>query len=365
MRSILKRLPTRTRTIVTFIVLLACLGILMAAHFFFLKKSMPHSFPTLVDAEPVKVMQIQPEIQSVGTVHAMQGIMVKAETGGRITHVYFESGKYVEAGTPLIQIYSDTLKAELAANNANLKLSKAEFERQQTLFQKGVGSSSALDQARAKMEADKANVDRIQAELDQTLIKAPFSGRLGLRLVELGEYISPGTSIVNLQTLDPMRVDFSIPEIYLSKLGIDQKVIVKTRSYPDESFTGTVYAYDSVVDPNIRSISVRAKIPNASHKLIPGIFVQVSLLEKDPQNMITVPQSAIIFDEQGNYVYRIVDQHAIKTMVQLGPMAGDRVAIKKGLSEKDVVIFAGQQKIYDGSFVMNRLAPQVMQQMRK
>lgn len=348
------------KKLLRYLLLAAAIAALIYFLFHFYKKqdTQPPQFPTPVDTDSVQILNWQPEINTIGTLNAMQGIVVKAETSGRITQIFFESGKYIEAGSPLVQVYPDTLQAQLAADLANLKLSKLEYSREKELFEKGVGTRSALDTARAKMDANEAQVEQTQAALDQTLIRAPFSGRLGLGLVELGDFISPGDSIVNLQNLDPMRVDFRIPEVYLSQLALDQTVVVTARSFPNEKFVGKVYAFESVIDPDTRSLAIRATLPNQNHKLLPGIFVHVSLQLSQPEPMITVPQTAVVYDEEGDYVYRVVDNHAIKTVVKLGPMYEERIAILEGLHKGDIVVAAGQLKISDGALIVDRKAMQ-------
>lgn len=308
--------------------------------------------PAIVDIQPVKMENWQTEITAIGSLASSQGVVIKPEISGRVTAIYFRSGDYVKANTLLVQINPDILKAEVIAMQAQAKLSKANYERGLTLFQKKVFAQADLDKFLATYQSDIANVANAQAKLDQTLIRAPFAGRIGLRLVDLGSFLNAGEPVANLNAIDPLRVDFKLPEVYLSQLAVGQTVSIISSAYPKEAFKGKVYAFDSQIDLATRSLGVRATLPNKDHKLLPGAFVDVTLQTSAPQQLITVPETAISFEADGAYVYRVVDNKAVKTPIKIGARKPDVVAVVSGLSKDDKIIAAGALKVMNGMPVM-------------
>lgn len=301
--------------------------------------------PVVVESAAVKLQNWQTEIQAIGTLSANQGIVLKPEVGGRITGIFFHSGDQVQANAPLLQLDPEILRAQLAVSQAKVALSKANYSRILQLFTKRVSSQADLDTALSTYDADKATLAQNQALLKQTLIRAPFAGRLGLRLVNLGDYINAGDPITNLQDLDPLRVDFNVPEVYLDRLAVGQTVRIKAKAFPNQTFEGKVYAFDAIVDPNTHSLSMRASIPNKNQKLIPGVFVEITLLTGKPEKVITIPETALSYAEDGQYVYKVVKDLAIKTKIQTDEHKNNQVVVLSGLKEGDVIVTAGQFKI--------------------
>ncbi len=291
-------------------------------------------------------------INSVGTLLAKQGIMIKPEVSGRITRIFFQSGQYVQAGTPLLETNPEISKAQLAYDRARLESSAPDFKRKHKLIARGAISLSQVDDAKSARDSDQANIAKDKALLNESIIRAPFSGRIGLRLIDVGDYITAGTTkIANLQAIDPLRVEFTIPEVNLRSLQIGEKISVHSDSYPNKSFIGSVYAFDSAIDPQTRSISVRAYIPNKNHILLPGMFVDVTLLAQ-PQTVISIPQTAIIYSPQHDAVYKIVKGKTVLTPVVLGKRRGADIAIKQGLQTGDLVVTAGQVELKDHAPVL-------------
>jgi membrane fusion protein, multidrug efflux system len=241
------------------------------------------------------------------------------------------------------------LQAQLNSAKAQQALSQANNERMLALFKRNTIAKADLDKSQATLKGDTANVANMQAKLDQALIKAPFEGRIGLNLVNLGDYVAPGQDLVSLQDIDPIRVDFSVPEKYAGKVAVGQTIQVMTALYPGQFFTGKLAAIDSFISSTTRTLAVRAHIPNQDHKLLPGAFVDVKLFFGDKQDVLLVPQTAIVFDASGNYVYKVIDNKAVKAIVKLDTRLGERVVIKEGLKLGDIVIIAGQVKLYDGA----------------
>lgn len=301
--------------------------------------------PAVVEAAPVKAQDWQTEIDAIGTLSANQGVTIRSETSGRITGIYFRSGQEAKANDPLIQINSDVIKAQLEAAQARVNLSKANFDRIQTLFKKRVSSQSDLDTALSGFQADTAAVNQYQGLLNLTLIRSPFEGRLGLRLVNLGDYVTAGQAITSIQDFDPLRVDFSVPEIYLNQIEIGDTVLLTTNDYPDRVFQGQVYAFDSSIDLNTRTLAIRAVVPNKDQKLYPGGFVELKLLTGKPKKVVTIPEVSLGNEAGGPFVYKIQGNMAVKTKVVPGEHKNNQVVIFSGLKPGDQVVAAGQFKL--------------------
>lgn len=311
--------------------------------------------PTVVQTITAHSKVWQNTINFNGSLSAFQGIMISSVTSERVTKIYFKSGQYVKQGEPLIQLYPNIIKAQFKKAEAQLKLSQADYQRALKLYKRKFLDAADLDKLQAKMQSDQADFKQAKSQLGQTLIKSPFAGKLGLRLVSLGEYLTPGTPIVNLQALDPICVDFSVSEIYLSQIKIGNKITLRSRAFPCEVYQGTIYALDSSVDPKTRMLGVRAKISNVNHTLLPGSFVSVTVYIEKAVPQIIIPQPAIVYSPQGNYVYRMINHKAVKTPVKLGQKLTDsQVIIIKGLKSGDVVIVGGQMKLFDESSVMTQ-----------
>ncbi|MFI5205928.1 MAG: efflux RND transporter periplasmic adaptor subunit, partial [Candidatus Paceibacterales bacterium] len=229
----------------------------------------------------------------------------KAETAGRITKIYVESGQKVKAGDPLFEINPGILQAQLASAQAQVELDSGNYDRAIKLAKRGDLSQQDLDTALANKNAAIANADAIKAQLTENIIRAPFSGTLGIRLFNLGDYINQGQSLINLQSLDPLRVDFVVPEQYANQVHVGDKLTIHNIAFPNKNFSGEVTAVDSAIDLSTRTLAVRARVPNPDQKLLPGNFVQVSLSVGNPQPMVTIPQVAVVYEADANYVYTV------------------------------------------------------------
>ncbi len=315
--------------------------------------------PQAQQAPPVvvKLMSAQQKtweetIQETGSLSAFDGIMLSSEVNGRITHIYFKSGQEVKKAEPLIEIFPDIVKAELEKAQAQLKKSKLDYQRNYKLSKKGFVDKSTLDSYIATRDSDQANVNNYKAQLEQHEITAPFSGNIGLRLVSLGDYVSSGQNLVSLQSLDPIRVDFSVPQKYIGDINIGDKVSITSQAF-STTYTGKIYAKDSIVDANTRMMNIRATIDNPKHILVPGTFVEVTLSITHPQPVIVIPQTAVVYSVGGDYVYVMRDNKAAKTQITLGNTIADNMLIVlKGLKVGDQVIVEGQMKLFDGSPVI-------------
>lgn len=313
--------------------------------------------PVVVEAVQAISKPWQQRISATGTLVANQGIIIKSEIEGRVTNIYFTPGASIEARAPLIQLNSDILKAKLAAATAQYQLSESNYTRGLEIFKKRVIAKAELDKLLATRNSDKARMEMEQATLNQSLIRAPFSGRIGLNLVNEGDYVRAGQELVNLQALDPMRVDFSIPEVSIGKIAVGQSAIIYSRAYPNQPFTGRVSAIDTMENPNTRSVAARASVPNKEQRLLPGGFVEVELLVGSHANVIMLPQTAIVEAETGHYVYKVVEKKAVKTPVKLGDRTKSDVVIVQGVNPGDVIVTAGQMKLQDGASVLIQPTP--------
>ncbi len=341
------------RNLILAIILLFCCGfaskILAKQHGASQKHQMP---PTVVEIAKAQSKIWQDSISSTGTISAFNGIKLSPEIPGRITKIYFKSGQFVEQGVPLIQIYPDVIKAQLEKAQAQLKLSKLEYQRDLKLYKKKFVSKEELDKLKANLDSAMAEVNLQNAQLKQYLLTAPFSGKLGLRKVSLGDYVNPGEDLVSLQSVNPMLVDFSVPQVYQGEIQVGDQVTITSDALP-KAYSGKISAIDSIVDPNSRMIGIQASVPNNDHILVPGTFVEVKIKIKHAYPVIVIPTTALVYSTSGNYVYRMINHKAVKTNITLGKMLkNNQIIVIQGLHDGDVVIIGGQVKLFDGSPVL-------------
>lgn len=305
---------------------------------------------TEVEAAVAKPQEWKTQIQASATVNAIQGVMIKSQVAGNVTKIYFHSGQDVQAGDILLEINPGILKANLIAAQAKADLMAGDYERAVALFKRGALSKQDQDTALANKASADADLQAVKAQLDQNIITAPFAGKLGITQYNLGDYINIGQALVNLQSIDMLRVDFSIPQNNSSEVKAGDVVLVQSDNVPGVTFQGQVSAIDTAVDISTRTVAVRAEIPNPNQKLLPGSFAQVTLNAGAANNFITIPQIAVIYDPNGNYVYKIVNDKAVKTPIKILHENKHEVAVT-GLNNGDVVVTQGQLKIFDGANV--------------
>lgn len=312
-----------------------------------------HMPPEVVNAQLVKSQKWYTQIKATGTLSSYRGIMISSEVSGRITQINFKSGTFLHAGEPLFQIYPNILQAQLEQYKAMTKLAALDYARGLKLYQKSVISRQDLDKLTSTLQQDRALIAQTQAKLVQHNIAAPFDGQAGLRLVNEGDYVSPGQNLVTFEQLSPLRVQFSVPENYLPLLAMNQTVEIVPSSDPNVVETGTVYAFNSAIDPNTRAISMRAEIPNMNHKLIPGGFAEVTLFAGQQREVLTIPQTAINYSTLGASVYVIQADQTVKSVnVTTGERLKNDIEILSGLKQGEKVVTAGQIKLYEGAKVV-------------
>ncbi|MHB8883750.1 MAG: efflux RND transporter periplasmic adaptor subunit [Methylovirgula sp.] len=316
-----------------------------------------------------------PRISAIGTFRAVQGVEVAPQLGGVITAIRADSGQDVQAGAPLFDIDTSVEQADLLNNEATLINAELAYDRQRKLTLTGNTTKANVDSAQAARDSAAAAVQRVKALIAQKHIVAPFAGRLGIRKVDLGQYVSSGTSLITLQNLDPIFVDFPVPEQSLAVLKRGQTVEVKVDAFPGRIFRGKVQTIDARVDQNTRSVLVRALFPNKDDALRPGMFANVDVIAGRPMSVVTLPRTAISYSLYGDAVFVVAPAEPKGGGAQASPLAGDipykverrfvrvgdtrneRVAITFGVKAGDEVVSEGQLKLQSGARVhVNRKA---------
>lgn len=310
-----------------------------------------------VKAVPVTVGSVVDEVTAVGSLLSDESVMIRPEIDGRIDSLNFQEGQPVSRGQRLVTIDASEYQAQLAAVTAELRTEKQRYTRAQELYQQKFITKEALDVQAGAVDRLEARVQEVQARVDKTVIRAPFAGVVGLRKVSPGAYVKAGDDIVSLGNSYTIKVDFRIPEVYLSKIRRDQPITIRVDAYPDQEFHGEVYAIQPSVDTETRTVLMRARIPNKSLKLRPGLFARVSLTTETRRNAISVPEEALWPQGTDNFVFKVVDGKVALTKVELGNRRPGEVEIIEGLAAGDVVVTEGQIKLRDGAPVMVMGAP--------
>jgi membrane fusion protein (multidrug efflux system) len=290
-------------------------------------------------------------IPAVGTLRSNESVRVSPEIAGRIVELPAEEGVAIAAGDPIATLDQSIYNAQIAEVQARIALSESNYERARELLARQAGTQRALDEAEAQLKADRADLLVAQALLDKTVVRAPFAGVLGLRRVSVGQYIEAGDVIVNLESIDPLKVDFRVPEIYFDRATVDQAITVMVDAIGNEPVLGSVYAIDPLVDENGRSLVLRAQIPNDNGRLRPGLFARIELIYDRRSNALMVPEEALVPIGRSSYVYRIEDGHARLVQIEIGQRLRGRVEVTAGLAAGDTIVTAGQLRLYDGAAV--------------
>ena len=308
------------------------------------------------------------ELTAVGTLVAVQGVTVSTEVPGTVRSIAFDSGEIVKKGDLLVRLDTSIERAELSAATASAQLADAELRRRRNLPPAGAVSQAEVDATAARATEAAAAVANVRAVIAKKTIRAPFSGRLGIRQVNLGEVLQPGAPIVSLQSADPIYAEFSLPQQALSQIQAGNAVSVSTDAFPGDTWNGEVEVVDVEVDSNTRNFTVRALVRNSDGKLRPGMFVDVRVLGPKARELLVIPASAVLFAPYGDSVY-ITNEQAKdqgdtrgtveQVFVRLGERRGDLVAVTSGLSARDVVVSTGAFKLQNGMSVLvrNDLAP--------
>jgi membrane fusion protein (multidrug efflux system) len=332
-----------------------------------------------VSAARAEYSSWQPTLEAVGSLKAVHGADLSAEVAGTVESCEFESGQNVRAGTLLVRLRAADDLARLEALQAAAALAQSTYERDQGQFKVQAISQATLDGDAANLRSARAQVAEQQAVVDKKFIRAPFGGRVGIRAVDPGQYVAPGTKLVTLQSLEPIFIDFYLPQQSLAQLAVGQRVTVTTAAAAGQTFVGSIDAINPQVDPATRNVQLRARLKNEGQRLLPGMYAKVVIDSGAEQNLLTLPQTAIVYNPYGASVYVVrpagaaekpgtagasaqgtthdllVQQQFVKT----GPTRGDQVAILEGIGAGDLVVTSGQIKLKNGAAVVvdNSAAP--------
>lgn len=362
--------------------------------------------PVSVSSVTAEKRNWKPTLNAVGNFVAINGVEVNSESSGNVIKIHFDSGQYIDAGQPLIDIDDSTDQASLKYNQADMTLKDINYQRQMNLFKRGATSSSSVDEAKANYDQAKANVEKIQAEIQQKHITAPFSGQLGIRQVNLGQYITPGqTSIVTLQSLDPLYIEFNLPEQMFKLLHVNQNILFRVEEFNNALFVGKISAINPKADVNTHNILIQATLPNCpldalknlknspamkvekqadtqqfvvtcntkynqtnhikKFSFIPGMFSAIEIEQSTIPDVIALPSTAISYslygnsvfiieknkeekkDKNGNIIYKVK-----RSFVSTGDQEGNFTIIKSGVKAGDIVVSSGELKLQNGTQVI-------------
>jgi len=267
---------------------------------------------------------------------------------GRVAEIGFREGERVAKGQVLVRLDDSVQKADMDRARANLSLSRTKHERAIDLRNKGFVSSQALDELENSVKVAEADAQLMTARVNKMTLRAPFAGTIGLRQASVGDYVKEGQDIVNLESLDPLKVDFRLPELALSQVRDGQTLQIALDALPDRAYDGKVFAINPLIDANGRAIVIRAQVPNRDGRLRPGMFARVRLFTNDNKEAIVIPEEALFPVGDDKFVYKVVDGKATRQKVEIGQRREGRVEIVNGLTQDDVVVTAGVIKLREG-----------------
>jgi len=354
-----------------FLIVVVLMGLLLGAIFGFqaFKGKMIGKFMAKSAATPqtvatviVKPSDWQTQLQASGTLRAVRGADLSAQASGVVDEIKFDSGNSVAAGTVLLRLRLNDDGAKLQQLQAASELAAQTLKRDQEQFDAQAVSQATIDTDTSSLKSARAQVVAQQALIDEKVVRAPFAGKLGIRQVDLGQYLSAGTTIVTLQALDPILIDFYLPQQALSSIKLGQKVNAAVDTYPGVAFEGVIESINSKVDTTSRNVQVRASFHNVDHRLVPGMYANVSVNFGASESHQTLPSAAITYSPYGDTVYVVEhggnDADGKPTLitnqrfVKLGPTRGDQVAVLTGVKEGDEIVVGGQIKLRNGTRVV-------------
>ncbi len=351
------------------IIMLAIVGVVLGLVFGFqifkgimIKKYMSGGPPPqTISSIVAKSEDWQTTFSAAGSLRAVRGSDLSFEVAGIVDEIAFQSGDETKAGTPLVKLRAEDDQARLASLEASAALTKSTLERNRKQFEAKAISQAALDVDAANLKTAEAAVAQQRAILNKKTLKAPFGGKLGVRMVDVGQYINPGVAIVTLQQLDPIYADFYVPPQQAAQLTVGMKVAIKTDD-SSKSLEGQISAINPKVDSSSRNVLVRASMANPGGKLLPGTPVSLEVFTGKTNHYLTLPNAAVTYNPYGSTVFIVTEngkdekgqmKHQVhQTFITTGPTRGDQVAVLSGVKEGEVVVSAGQMKIQNGSTVM-------------
>ena len=360
------------------IIMLVAVAIVLGGYFAFqnFKAKMIHGFLATLSNPPQTVstvvaanQQWQPQLQAVGSLRAVNGATLSLELAGVVEKIGFDSGQDVQAGQILLQLRSEDDVAKLESLQASAALAQVNYDRDLRQFKAQAVSQAVIDSDNYNLKNARAQADEQQAVVNKKTLRAPFAGHLGIRQVDLGQYLNAGTAVVTLQALDPLYVDFTLPQQELSQISVGQTVNALVDAFPGQKFPGRIVAVNPLVDTDTRNIQVRASLGNPDRKLLPGMFATIDIDSGSPLQQVTLPQTAVTYNSYGSTVYVVKPSGggadakkslvATQSFVTTGATRGDQVAVLTGVKPGDVVVSAGQIKLHNGAPVVinNKLQP--------
>jgi membrane fusion protein, multidrug efflux system len=325
--------------------------------------------PESVSSAVVHEDKWQSSLTAIGSVTAVQGVTVTPELPGLVREIAFDSGAVVRKGDLLVRLDTSAEEAQLRALEAQADLARINVERERTLRSQNMVSQSELDIAEATLKQTTANADAVRAVIEKKTIRAPFAGRLGLRLVNLGQYLEAGKSIVVLQSLEPVYVEFSFPQQELAQLQTGMRVSITTDAYPGRHFDGKLTAITPNLDQSTRSVGLQATLENPDHLLRPGMFARVEVFLSEEKNLLVIPATAVLSAPYGDSVYVIEPSPGTngapsglvvrQQFVRVGPPHGDFLSVKSGLKPGERIVSSGIFKLRNGMAVIenNEIVP--------
>jgi multidrug efflux system membrane fusion protein len=326
---------------------------------FFANNQPPPTSVTAVKAESAPVPR---HLDGIGTIVAADQVIISPQVAGRIIKVLFESGATVQAGDPIIQLDDATERADLATFQAQAKLAQVNLQRAAALAKEKYGPQSNVDQQQSNLDVARAGIARSQALIDQKLIRAPFNGTLGIRQIDVGQYVNPGAPMVTLTDLDHLFADFTLPENTRGSLKSGLPVKITGDAFPDKTFTAELTTIEPRIDPLTRSIKIRATLSNPEHLLQPGMFVHTRVVLPSNENAVILPETAIDYTAYGESVFKIEENgknaegqplyKAVQTFVDVSVRFDGKAAITKGLEAGDLVVDGGQLRVQNGAAVV-------------
>jgi membrane fusion protein, multidrug efflux system len=320
--------------------------------------SMPRP-PTPVEATVATVGPIPRLLSGIGTLQAVHQVTISPEVGGRVVKIFFESGASVKAGDPLVQLFDEPLQGDRATFEAQERLAALTLKRSQELLAKNFQSQEVVDQNQSLLDSARANLAKTKAQIQQMLVRAPFTGELGVRQIEVGGYLSPGSPIVTLTDLSKLWVNFTLPEQAATQIKIGQVVHLKADAYPNRTFDAVITAVEPQISSQTRTLLVQATLSNDDHALLPGMFAKTDAILPQTENAVIVPETAVDYSLYGEAVYLIQEDgkdakgnpvlKVKRAVVKTGTRFDGKVAILSGLSGGERLVASGQLKLNDGA----------------
>jgi membrane fusion protein, multidrug efflux system len=309
---------------------------------------------TPVETAAVEMTRLPQSITAVGSLRSDESVTLRPEVAGRIATIQFQEGQRVTKGMTLVRLDAAINEAELQQARANHTLAKSKFDRAVDLAKSNFISGQARDEAESNYKVAEAALALVEARLAKMEIKAPFSGIIGLRSVSIGDYVKEGADLVNLESIDPLKVDFRVPEVYMRQVQSGQPLEITLDAYPNKTFEGRVLAVNPLLDATGRAVVIRAQVKNQDASLRPGMFARVRLITKDVAEALVVPEQALVPQGNEQFVFKVVDNRAVRAKVEVGQRRDGKAEILSGVTVGEIVVTAGQQRLRDGVPVVLR-----------